>query len=114
MISTGIISVESLSLALNGNNGEGITNAGDTQISIFLPVTPVVGTFDFEGAFEGNHKLSFSSEPMGFDFEFVESGSVTITEITYDFISGTFTATITSEDDVTITITNGVFKGEIF
>lgn len=109
-----IISVESQSLTLNGNNGEGITNPGDTQIGIFLPVAPVAGTFDFEGVFEGDYKLSFSSESMDFSFDFAESGSITITEITEDFVSGTFTATITSENDVTITITNGTFKGEMF
>lgn len=109
-----IISAESQSLTLNGNNGEGITDPGDTQIGIFLPVDPITGTFDFEGAFEGEHALSFSSESMGFDFDFAESGSITITEITEDFISGTFTAVITSDDDVTITIANGEFKGEVF
>ncbi|MEP2057493.1 MAG: hypothetical protein ABJJ05_06775 [Maribacter litoralis] len=109
-----IISAESQALTLNGNNGEGITNTGDTQISIFLPVEPETGTFNFEGAFEGEHKLSFSSESLGFDFDFTESGSVTITEITEDYIIGTFTAIITSENDVTITIASGEFKGEIF
>ena len=109
-----IISSESLALTLNGNNGEGITNTGDTQISIFLPVEPETGTFNFEGAFEGEHKLSFSSESLGFDFDFAESGNVTINEITEDYIIGMFTAVITSEDDVTITIASGEFKGEVF
>ncbi len=109
-----IISAESLSLTLNGNNGEGLTDPGDTQISIFLPVEPVEGTFDFQGTFDGDHKLSFSSESLGFDFDFAEDGSITITEISDDFIEGTFTATITSEDDTTINITSGTFKGEMF
>lgn len=109
-----IISAASLSLTLNGNNGEGITNPGDTQISIFFPVEPVLGSFDVEGAFQGDYRVSFSSESMGFDFDFAESGNITVTEITDDFIIGTFSAMITSEDDTSITITNGTFKGEVF
>lgn len=109
-----IISAESQSLTLNGNNGAGITNAGDTQISLFLPTAPATGTFDFEGAFEGEHKLSFSSESLGFDFDFAESGSIIITEITEEFVSGTFTAVITSETETTITVANGTFRGEMF
>lgn len=110
-----IISAQSdISMTLNGNNGEGITNAGDIQITVYFPAEPVKGTFDFEGTFGVDHKLSFSSESLGFDFDFAESGSVTITEITDDYISGTFTATITAEDETTITVTNGAFKGEMF
>ena len=109
-----IITAESLSITLNGNNGEGIANPGDTQITIWLPLEPVVGTVEIDNGFGGINKVSFSSESMGFVFDFAESGSITITKISNDFIEGTFTATITSESDTTINITNGKFKAEMF
>ncbi len=107
-----IITAESLAITLNGNNGEGLTNVGDTQISIYLPLVIEIGSFDIDpGAFDGDYKVAFSSEPLGFDFDFAEAGNITITSISGDYIEGTFTATITSANDETITLANGTFKG---
>ena len=106
-----IITAESLSITFNGNNGETIQDVGDTRISIYLPLDIIVGNYDIEGgAFDGDYKVSFTSEPMGFDFDFAQSGSINVTSVTEDYVEGTFTATITSESDVTITLTNGEFK----
>ncbi|WP_136468735.1 hypothetical protein [Flagellimonas onchidii] len=106
-----IITAESLSITLNGNNGEGITNVGDTQISLFLPLDIVVGNHTIEGgALDGDYKISFTSESLGFDFDFAESGTINVAAVTADYIEGTFTATITSADDETITLSNGTFR----
>jgi len=106
-----IITAESQSITFNGNNGETIQDVGDTQISIWLPLEIVVGDNDIDGgAFGGDYKVSFSSEAMGFDFDFAESGNINVTSVSDDYVEGTFTATITSESDETITLVDGEFK----
>ena len=68
-----IITAESLSITFNGNNGEGLTDVGDTRISLYLPLDITTGDFNIEGgAFGGDYKISFTSEPMGFDFNFAQ------------------------------------------
>jgi hypothetical protein len=106
-----IITAESLSITFNGNNGEGLTDVGDTRISLYLPLDITTGDFNIEGgAFGGDYKISFTSEPMGFDFDFAQSGAINVTSVSEDYVEGTFTATITSETDVTITLTDGEFR----
>ncbi|WP_375587716.1 hypothetical protein [Flagellimonas aurea] len=106
-----IITAESLSITFNGNNGETIQDVGDTRISIYLPLDIAVGNHDIEGgAFGGDYKVSFTSEPMGFDFDFAQSGNINVTSVSDDYVEGTFTATITSESDETINLVNGEFK----
>lgn len=106
-----IITAESLSITFNGNNGATIQDVGDTRISVYLPLDIVVGNYDIVGgAFGGDYKVSFSSEPLGFDFDFAQSGSINVTSVSEDYVEGTFTATITSESDETITLTDGSFR----
>ncbi|MBW8242524.1 hypothetical protein K1F50_06895 [Muricauda oceani] len=106
-----IITAESLSITFNGNNGETIQDVGDTRISIYLPLDIVVGNHNIEGgAFGGDYKVSFTSEPMGFDFDFAHDGSINVTSVTEDYVEGTFTATIMSESEETITLVDGEFK----
>lgn len=107
---TDILTAESGMITVNGNNGVGLTNPGDTQITLWLPLALENGTFSVEDSFEATHQISFTSESLNFDFDFAESGSITLTQTTGDFIQGTFTATVTNSDDTTITITNGQFK----
>lgn len=105
-----ILTAESGMITVNGNNGVGLTNPGDTQITLWLPLALENGTFSVEDSFEATHQISFTSESLNFDFDFAESGSITLTQTTGEFIQGTFTATVTNSDDTTITITNGQFK----
>ncbi len=106
-----ILTAESGVITLNGNNGADLTDPGDTQLAIWLPLTIANGTFDVEDGFNAEYQISFTSEPLSFDFDFAESGSITLTQTTGEFIEGTFTATVTNSDNTTITIQNGEFKG---
>lgn len=105
-----IITAESNSITLNGNNGEGIANAGDTRLAVWLPLVLEKGTFELENSFSGTYKISFTSESLAFDFEFARIGSITLTQTTGEFIEGTFTATVVNSGGTEILITNGVFK----
>ncbi len=105
-----IATAESQSITLNGNNGEGLADTGDTRISIWLPLEPETGSYEVTYEIFATNQVSFSSESLGFDFDFAESGNIIITKVSADFIEGTFTATIVSESDTTINITNGEFK----
>ncbi|WGH75101.1 hypothetical protein P8625_13640 [Tenacibaculum tangerinum] len=105
-----IITAESTSITLNGNNGEGFSNAGDTQIALWLPLALSNGTFEVEGGFSADYQIAFTSNSLAFDFDFANSGTITVTKSTGEYIEGTFSASITNDDDVTITLTNGAFK----
>lgn len=107
---TDIITAESGMITINGNNGAGLTDPGDTQIALWLPLALENGTFSVEDSFDATHQISFTSESLNFDFDFAESGSITLSQTTGEYIEGTFTATVTNSDDTTITITNGQFK----
>ena len=105
-----IATAESLVITLNGNNGEGFSNVGDTQLSLWIPLGAETGTYDVEDSFEASHQISFTSDPINFSFDFAESGSITLTQTTGEYYEGTFTATITNDDDVSITLENGSFR----
>jgi hypothetical protein len=107
---TDIITAESGVTTLNGNNGEGITNPGDTQIALWFPLNITNGTFDVEDGFSSEYQVSFSSDALSFDFDFAESGSITFTQTSGEYIMGTFSATVTNDDDTTISIENGEFR----
>ncbi len=104
-----IITAESGAITINGNNGT-LTNPGDTQLTLWLPLMLSNGTFDVDDSFENPYQISFDSQALNFDFDFAELGTITITQSTGDYIKGTFTATITNSNDQTINITNGEFK----
>ena len=104
-----IITAESGAITINGNNGT-LTNPGDTQLTLWLPLMLSNGTFDVDDSFENPYQISFDSESLNFEFDFAELGTITITQSTGDYIKGTFTATITNSNDQTINITNGEFK----
>lgn len=108
---TDIITAASNSITLNGNNGAGILDAGDTQLAVWLPLTVNTGTFQITGSFDDTHKISFTSASLAFDFDFANNGSITITEATSQFITGTFTATVTNSNNEEISIASGEFKG---
>ncbi|WP_178985196.1 hypothetical protein [Winogradskyella helgolandensis] len=105
-----IVSAESNSITFNGNNGEGLSDAGDTQIALWLPLGITNGSFDVEPGFDAEYQISFTSESLNFDFDFAESGTITVTQSTGEYVEGTFTATITNDDDTTISIENGEFR----
>ena len=107
---TDILTAESGVITLNGNNGSGFTDSGDTQIALWMPLTLTNGSFDVEGGFSADYQISFTSDALSFDFDFAESGTLTLTQTTGEYIEGTFTATVTNDDDTTITIENGEFK----
>ncbi|WP_299337042.1 hypothetical protein [uncultured Psychroserpens sp.] len=108
---TNIATAQSLSITLNGNNGADFSDPGDTQISIWLPLALETGTFDVEEGFDSDYQVSFTSDPMGFDFDFANDGTITLTQTTGEYIEGTFTATITNDNSTTITLENGEFRG---
>ena len=105
-----IATAESLVITFNGNNGEGFSDTGDTQLSLWIPLGAETGTFDVEDSFEATHQVSFTSDPLGFNFDFAESGSITLTQATGEFYEGTFTATITNNAAETIVLENGTFR----
>jgi hypothetical protein len=105
-----ILTAESGVITLNGNNGSGLTNPGDTQIGLWMPLTLTNGSFDVEGGFSADYQVSFTSDALSFDFDFAESGTMTLTQTTGEYIEGTFTATVTNDDNTTISIENGEFK----
>lgn len=107
---TDILTAESGVITLNGNNGEGLTDPGDTGLAIWLPLAISNGTHTVEDGFDAEYQISFTSEALGFDFDFAESGNITLTQTTGEFIEGTFTATVNNDDSTTITIENGEFK----
>ncbi|WP_179020075.1 hypothetical protein [Winogradskyella forsetii] len=105
-----ILTAESNSITFNGNNGAGLTDPGDTQIALWLPSAITNGTFDVEDGFDAEYQVSFSSESLNFDFDFAESGTISVSQSTGEYVIGTFTATVTNDDSSTITIENGEFK----
>ena len=107
---TDILTAESGVITLNGNNGSGFTDPGDTQIALWMPLTISNGTYNVEGGFSADYQISFTSDALSFDFDFAESGTLTLTQTSGEYIEGTFTATVTNDDDTTITIENGEFK----
>lgn len=100
-----------VSLSLNGNNGPGIMNPGDTQMSILLPINVQTGSFEISGDFFASHKIIFSSDPLNFNFDTATNGNMTITSTSGEFVTGTFSATVTNASGTTITLTEGAFKG---
>ena len=109
-----IITAESNSLTLNGNNGPNLNDPGDARATIWLPLVLENGTFAVEELFTSDHAVSVTIDALNFDFDFAESGSITLTQTTGGFIVGTFTATITNDTGATIVLENGSFRGESF
>lgn len=107
---TDVLTAESNVITLNGNNGSGLTDPGDTGIALWLPLTISNGTFNVENSFDAEYQISFTSESLSFDFDFAESGTITLTQSSGEFIVGTFTATVTNSDNTTITLEDGEFK----
>jgi hypothetical protein len=107
-----IISVETnSSLSLNGNNGSGSSNPGDTQIAILIPADFQLGSFEVSGDFFANHKIIFSSDPLGFNSNAATNGTLNITSTSGEFVKGVFSVTVTNGSGATITLTDGEFKG---
>lgn len=105
-----IASATSLSLTLTGTEGD-IDSGEYSSLGIFLPLAPTEGTYDVTDFFgSGDHKITLTSESLDINFSFAESGSITITSASGEFIEGTFSGIVTS-DNVDFTITNGSFKG---
>ncbi|MGB5981532.1 MAG: hypothetical protein WBG46_05260 [Nonlabens sp.] len=109
-----IASAESLGITLNGNNGEDFFDSGDTSITIWFPINAQTGMFDVDPGISGDYQVSFTSDPLNFDFDFADSGSITLTQVTGEYFEGTFDATITNDLGVTITLQNGEFRGFTF
>ena len=108
---TDIVSAESAGISLNGGSGELLGLDGDTQMAIFLPLGPEIGTYQLEDGFTPEYAIRFTSNSLNFDFDFA-NGTLTLSENIGDFV-GTFEATVTNADDVTITIENGEFRGVV-
>ncbi|MBV7269944.1 hypothetical protein [Winogradskyella luteola] len=105
-----IATVESNNITINGQNG--LSEDDDYSfMSIWFPLGFTTGTYDFSGDFfqEGDYKLNAEINSLDVD-DWATSGSVNITSIGSEFIRGTFTATVPSDDGGTITIENGEFK----
>lgn len=106
-----IITAEAGVLTLNGNNGQSILDVGTTQIVIQMPLNYQLGTFEVSGDFFANHRILFSSLPLNFNGETATNGIININSISGGFIVGTFSATVTNNIGMTITLINGEFKG---
>ena len=96
----------SLNITINDQSGNDDTASDYSFVSIWFPTTIATGTFDFTGSSlsDGDYKLKFESNALNID-SWSESGSVTITSATSDFIEGTFTGEIDG-----VTITEGEFR----
>lgn len=100
------------SISLNGNNGDGLGDFGDTNLSILFPSTVTNGTYDLDGGFLADYSINFSSEPLNFDFDSADDGTVTFTNSgSGGYFEGTFDATISNGNGSTISVTNGEFRG---
>lgn len=94
------ISIGSAGISINGQIDTG------TSVTIWMPSSLSEGTFNFSGDFfeEGDYKLNVESSALEID-GWSETGSVTITSITSEYIEGTFSGNIGGK-----AITNGSFR----
>ncbi|WP_422083484.1 hypothetical protein [Ulvibacterium sp.] len=107
-----IVTAESANITFNGNNGVGLTDPGDMDISIWVPVDFEKGTYTLTDTFGADYKIAFSSDSMGFSFDFANEGTLVITKKDGEYVEGTFSGTIVSGEDETktLTIINGSFR----
>ena len=93
-------------------NGYIFANDSITRVSLWMPVSPSVGTHQLQNvsATTTNIDTLYSASFWLEDDVFVATtGSITISDIDTDYIKGTFSFTGTSSDGATITISNGTF-----
>ncbi len=107
---TSVLTAESNVITINANNGEGLSDSGDTSIALWLPIAVENGSFEVSDGFDAIYQVSFTSEALDFGFDFAESGTITVTNSAGDYIEGTFSATITNDNDETIVLENGEFR----
>ncbi|WP_158837822.1 hypothetical protein [Polaribacter sp. L3A8] len=97
---TNVATAGSQNLTINGQDGS------VSSISIWFPLQITTGTFNFSGDFfaDGDYKINFESTSLNID-GWSESGSVTITNVSSEYIEGTFTGTVDG-----VAITSGEFR----
>jgi hypothetical protein len=104
-------SAQSMNTTFSGQIGTSTDNANYAEVSLWFPLDFSTGTFSFTGDYfdEGDYKLNIYSNPLNLDDAWASSGSVTINSVNSEYVTGTFSGTVT--DGVhTVTITNGSFK----
>jgi len=99
--------IGSLRLAIEGRIGEA-NDANFSWIVLGLPREPVPGTYDINK--NGDYELDLDSNPLNIDNGEATQGSVTLSTVSSDFITGTFIAVLTNESGETVTLTDGEFK----
>ncbi len=95
--------------------GESFINDELKRISVWMPVTPTVGTHNItdETPTDANIGTMYNVEVWANGTRYpADAGSMVITEVSADFIKGTFTATGTNEEGQAFVITSGSFKAE--
>lgn len=107
-----IDTAEGNNITFNGNNGASLYDSGDIQISIWMPKTYDEGKYNMIDEFGTDCTVVFTSDVLGFDFDFAQKGSIVITKKTADYVEGTFTATLVSYNNSSksIDISKGSFR----
>lgn len=89
------------------------TNAITTRLSLWMPVTPTVGshTITDDTPTDANiatlHNAAFY---VGDDTYEAISGTLVVTELTTDIVKGTFSFVAEDINGVTVTVSNGSFR----
>ena len=93
--------------------GEQEINSVYNRISLWMPVTPTVGSHAItdETPNDTNLETLHNAELWVGDATYTAtSGTLVITELNDDYVKGTFTFTGEDENGVTISVTNGSFR----
>lgn len=84
-----------------------------TRISLWMPVTPVLGSHDITDDFPSDSNIDTLYNAnfwLGDDTYEATSGTFTLTQVSSEYLSGTFSFTATNDEGTTIEITNGSFR----
>ncbi len=95
--------------------GESYVNDVFKGISLWMPVTPTVGTHPITDATptDANIASLYNVEVWIADTRYpADAGSMIITEVSTEFVKGTFTCSGTDETGQPFTIINGSFKAD--
>lgn len=87
------------------------TGAGERTITLVMPLEPTVGTHFFEAPTDVDVYAAYFTSAPGDVQILADSGTITITHVTSDYIKGTFNFS-GPNGPVTVNITEGSFMAE--
>lgn len=93
--------------------GNETVNEVYSRISLWMPNEPSLGTHEISDDFpsEANLTTLYSADVwIGEEVIDASSGTLVITELSDDYVKGTFSFTGTNEEGTTATVTNGSFR----